>query len=369
MTGIRINARSKVDNKKIRREVLNGRAHIVVPSVTMPDNIIMNGGKYPAAEIAATYMTLNDTLAPLGHPKVDGVEVPASTALAINSSHIGAFNRNVTRENGRVHVEKWIDVEVAQRSDGGRRVLEAIEKGDPIHTSTGVFATRQMVTNGAGYNWIARGLRFDHDAILLDEEAAATPDEGVGMLVNSKEGDGTCLVINSVIENGTYESRLDVAMSFLKELFANENTREKNEVELVPVAAKAEEKPNEGTDLDEKQIAALGELFANAIKPLTAQLEGIKTAQEATTLQVNAQTAAITASAVAAKAGEQAEMLEKLTEKHGALIANALIKDPEAAQAAYLELKTATGINPGFHVNGKAGKVEDELAGYGEGKK
>lgn len=367
MSGIRINARSKVDNKKIRRETLNGRAHIVVPSVTMPDNIIMNGGKYPAAEIAATYMTLNDTLAPLGHPKVDGVEVPAGTALAINSCHIGAFNRNVTREGGKVHVEKWIDVDFAMQSEGGRRVLEAIDKGDPIHTSTGVFATRQMVTNGAGYSWIARGLRFDHDAILLDEEAAATPSEGVGMLVNSKMEKEECMVINSVIEEGSYESRLDIAMSFLKELFANENTTEKNKVDLDPVAANAEKKTDEDTELDDKAIESLGKLFANAVKPLTDKLDALTEAQKATTLQINTQTEAITASAKAAKAGEQAEILEKLTEKHGALIANALIRDPEAAQAAFLELKTAAGIKPGFHTNSQ-GKVEDELAGYGEGK-
>lgn len=367
MTSIRINARTKVDKSKIRREELNGRMHIVVPSTTMPDDIIMNGGKYPAAEIAASFMSLEGTLAPLGHPRVDGVEVPANHALAINSSYIGAFNRNVRREGGRVHVEKWIDIDRANESEGGRRVLAAIDKGDPIHTSTGVFATRHMVTNGAGYNWIAKGLKFDHDAILLDEEAAATPEEGVGMLVNSKEGDEQCLVINSVIEDGSFESKFDRAMGFLRDLFVNENTHEKNDVESNPVAAKVADKPNEGTDLDEKQIAALGELFANAIKPLTAQLEGIKAAQEATTLQVNAQTAAITAAATAAKAGEQAEMLEKLTEKHGAIIANALIKDPEAASAAYLELKTAAPINSAFNTNGK--KDVDELAGYGEAAK
>lgn len=367
MTGIRINARSKVDKSKIRKEVLNGRMHIVVPSTTMPDNIIMNGGKYPAAEIAASFMTLEGTLAPLGHPKVDGVEVSATHALAINSTYIGAFNRNVRREGGRVHVEKWIDVDRASESEGGRRVLAAIEKGDPIHTSTGVFATRQMVTNGAGYSWVAKGLKFDHDAILLDEEAAATPEEGVGMLVNSKEGDETCLVINSVIDDGEFESKFEQAMGYLRDLFVNENTPEKNDVNLNPVAAKAVKKPTEGNDLDDKQITALGELFANAIKPLSEQLAGIKAAQEATTLQVNAQTEAITAAGKAAKAGEQAEMLEKLTEKHGALIANALIKDPEAAQAAYVELKTAAGIKSGFHTNGK--KDDDELSGYGEAAK
>lgn len=364
MTGIRINARSKVDNKLIRKEVLNGRAHIVVPSVTMPDDIIMNGGKYPAAAIKDSYKTLEGTLAPLGHPKIDGVEVSALEALAINANHIGAFNRNVERKGGRVHVEKWIDVDTAMQSDGGRRVLQAIEKGLPIHTSTGVFAKRQMVTNAAGYNWIASELRFDHDAILLDEEAAATPDEGVGMFVNSKD---ECLVINSNIEDGSFESKFDLAIAFLRDLFGAENIPKKNEVELNPEPAQAEKKPQGDTELDEKAITALGALFANALKPLGEKLDALATAQDKTTLQINEQTKAFTAAADAAKAGESKEMLERLTEKHGALIANALIKDPEAATAAYLELKTAAGIKGGLHTNSNKPHA-DELAGYGEGK-
>src|SRR5690606_13959760 len=63
--------------------------------------------------------------------------------------------------------------------------IDAINAGQPIHTSTGLLCQREPAPKGAeGYQWIARNMQFDHDAILLDEPGAATPEQGVGMMVN-----------------------------------------------------------------------------------------------------------------------------------------------------------------------------------------
>lgn len=185
-TQIRVNMRNIVTNSAIRRERdENGRQVIIVPSATLPDNVVMNGGLYPADEIAKSYKTLEGTPAPLGHPKIKGQYVNATHPAAINGNWIGAHNANVRQEGGRVLLDKVIDVEVAERTEGGRRVIDAINAGQPIHTSTGLTCRREPAPKGSsGYSWVARNMVYDHDCFLLDEPGAATPDQGVGVFVN-----------------------------------------------------------------------------------------------------------------------------------------------------------------------------------------
>lgn len=191
---MQVNVTTKVNSQKIRREQHNGREHWVLPSYTLPANVIMNGGLYTASEIDAHYKGLEGTLAPLGHPAVNGQFVSAFSPEGINVGHIGAFNRNVKKAGNRIYLEKWVDVEVAKRADGGQRLLErveALERGEdvpPIHTSVAVFL-EQLEANeeqkAAGAEWVARITGMDHDAILLDEVGAATPEQGVGLMVNA----------------------------------------------------------------------------------------------------------------------------------------------------------------------------------------
>lgn len=123
-----------------------------------------------------------------------------------------------------MRVEKWIDVEKAKESEGGRTLLDRIEAvingtGDPIHTSVAVFLEKQPAPPGAGYDWVANIHSVDHDAILLDEPGAATPDQGVGLMVNADQavllqGNSGALIGESYREK---ESRLTSAA---KERFA-----------------------------------------------------------------------------------------------------------------------------------------------------
>ena len=181
---IRVQMNCQVNNSKIRTIERNGREHIVVPSFTLPFGVTMNRGLYPEEEIRKAYKSLEGTLAPAGHPVVNGEYVAAGTIEAINAYHIGGWNENVRLEGNRVAVDKIIDVEYAKQTEKGRAVLEAINKGEPIHTSTGIFLEREMTPNAKGYEWIARNMQMDHDAILIGEIGAATPAEGVGMMVN-----------------------------------------------------------------------------------------------------------------------------------------------------------------------------------------
>jgi hypothetical protein len=195
---ILIQCATEVKRNAVRREAIDGVEHVIISSMTLPDNIVMNGGLYPAEEIEASFKTLERTLAPVEHPQdANGNFLSANDPVAIHNYYAGAFNENVRRENGRVAVDKVINVAEAMKTDRGKRLLDRVnelETSDdprPIHTSVGVFLeveeTEGLQTNAAGqeYSWIARNMFFDHDAILLDSVGAAQPGQGVGMAVNS----------------------------------------------------------------------------------------------------------------------------------------------------------------------------------------
>lgn len=216
----RVNLTALVSNSAIRLEVHNDRKHLVLPSYTLPDDVVMNGLLYPHSEIEASYKGLEGKLAPLGHPTVNGVYVSANMGEAINAHHIGAWNRNVERRGNRIYLEKWVDIEYAANTEGGRRLLDRvgfdIEKGvmgEPkgnVHTSTGIFLNADlnasgMTTNGTQYRGTAKSMVMDHDCILLDEIGAATPDQGVGLMVNTvRVEDAVPLTVNDVLSKLSY---------------------------------------------------------------------------------------------------------------------------------------------------------------------
>ena len=195
---VMIQCKTAVEKSAVRRESIDGIEHIIISSATLPDDIVMNGCLYPANEIEAGFGSLEGTLAPVEHPfDANGDYISANDAHAIHNFHAGAFNKNVRREDGRVYVDKYINVNEALKSERGKRLLDRIkeietnDQARPIHTSVGVFVNVEEIseikTNSAGqeYQLIARNMAFDHDAILLDSVGAAQPHQGVGMAVNS----------------------------------------------------------------------------------------------------------------------------------------------------------------------------------------
>ena len=119
---------------------VNGRACYRIPAKTLPDSIVMNDVLYSAEAIEEGYHTLENTPAPLEHPKIDDWYVSASDPQAINRNWVGAWNANVRRvlENNaryRVHYDLMIDIRNAESTEKGKRVLNAIKKREPIHTS------------------------------------------------------------------------------------------------------------------------------------------------------------------------------------------------------------------------------------------
>lgn len=296
MKQVRVNLRTLVNASKIREEIRDGRKVVIVPSTTLVDGGILNKIRYPASVIADSFHTLEGTPAPLGHPVLNGKFVSAKDPQGLVRTFIGAWNENVRHENGRVHVDKVIDVAFANQSDGGKRVLAAVEKQKPIHTSTGLLATLKPLTNSDdGAEWEVETMVLDHDAVLLDELGAATPEQGVGMFVNAagEEMD----VINSVLSDDIERDEMWALESILR---AEERKLRAPLLERIKAAIEAvirggpvpEDVVNqEATDVDKEQFEALSakvdaltaapaltkdevaEIVANALKPITDAAE------------------------------------------------------------------------------------------------
>lgn len=304
---VRVNIRTAVNSSKIRRERRDGRDVIIVPSATLPDGVVMNGIRYPAEEIEKSYASLDGTPAPLGHPTINGSFVSASDPRGMVRGFVGAWNENARREGGRVLLDKVIDVEYATNSPGGKTVLDAIEKGDPINTSTGLLCNLEAC-NGEqedGAKHVARNMIFDHDAILIGEDGAATPEQGVGMLVNKavdSHGD-EIEVINSALDDA--ERELDWAADAAlraAERMGRVPILERIKTAIMEAIGADEREPlnkGEAEMADEKQLEELsakvntlseavdgiGALISNAVKdavkPLTDNLSEIQNAQKA----------------------------------------------------------------------------------------
>lgn len=409
-TSTRVNVRVAVNAASIRREQHNGREHIVVPSFTLPDGIVMNKGMYPKDEIDKAYAGLEGTLAPLSHPMVDGDYVSARQPEAINAYHVGAWNRNVKRVGNRVAIEKWIDVEFAKNSESGRALLEAIDKGEPIHTSTGIFLEREMTPNADGYEWIARNMTFDHDALLLNEQGAATPEDGVGMMVNKT------FVINSAIPSvnedaldDSYGEKLAILSEAVKERFATSdsyayvqdfddralvyctpegmysidyhfegdnpiltgevrsvvaetsykvktNTLMANLKAMVQLFSTKPKTPvqanvNEEVDMTPEEVQAI---VTKALEATNASLATVQAENVQLKADVLAANAAITANAEAGLKDKRAAVAKV----HGEVVANAL--NGEALDAMFASVQTAAGLVSGA----PATNAKDEFEGY-----
>ncbi len=339
---VRVNIRAAVNAAKIRTEKRNGREVMIIPSATLPDGVVMNGIRYGADAIAASFKTLNRTLAPLGHPVgADGGFLSAKDPEAINRHHIGAWNENVRQEGGRVLIDKVIDIEAANATEGGKRVLEAIKKGGPIHTSTGLLASLKPLENDAEAKFEVEEMTFDHDAILLDEEGAATPEQGVGMLVNGQRIE----VINSTFEDRAereLEWAIDAVVS-AAEAQAKRPLRQRIKQTLLSLLGAGEGEPSEEQSAVNKEEAkmaftpeektALEEKIAN-LQASVDKLTGADVANQFKTL--NEGMAAIQERFKTEDEAKNAEVEKEKTALEEK-VANAKLMTPEEAKAAPIE--------------------------------
>ena len=184
---IRVNIKHRINNAAIKRDKRNGRDVVVVPSAVAKFDTVLNGIFYPREELESSYQGLERTPAPLGHPMIGNAYAPARDPEAINTHHIGAWNERVRIEGDRIMADMVIDVEYAKRHPEGERLLNALNTGEPISTSTGLYMEREPAPEDAEYKYVGRNFSWDHLAVLLDEAPAIGTDAGIGLMVNGEQ--------------------------------------------------------------------------------------------------------------------------------------------------------------------------------------
>ncbi|MBS3018548.1 hypothetical protein DJFAAGMI_01280 [Comamonas sp. PE63] len=193
------------------------------------DDIVMNRRLYPADQLAAGIKTLEGKPAPAGHPRnSQGQHISAAHGEALASAWIGAYCTNARHEGGRSVTDVIVNGDMAQATDKGRQLVQRLDaaiagtNAEPIHVSTGLNLIEVLAngeSRGKKYQSIATNLQYDHLAILLDEAGAGTPEQGVGMFLNSEGGEQEIETVR--VSQDPEDRRYEGAMGWLRSLFAN----------------------------------------------------------------------------------------------------------------------------------------------------
>ena len=189
-----------INASNISTTTINGQEHYVIRgAVPIVDDIVMNGGLYPAEEINNSYQTMERKLMPIGHPMVNGKYVSANDPQAVNDYYAGAWAQNVSKASDKVVMDVYVNKAVAEAKPDGKRLIQRLDdmitgnNAEPIHVSTGLLLNKEQKageSKGKKHYRVAHNMQFDHIAILLDEPGAGTPEEGVGMFVNADGQEG-----------------------------------------------------------------------------------------------------------------------------------------------------------------------------------
>lgn len=294
-----VNISTLVANSEIRTEVVEGVEFTVLPSKTLPPEIVMNGILYPAEEVEATINTLDGSPVTMSHPVIAGKFADAYLPLAqAKFGILGAHNKvRGKAADGSWLIDKYIPTEQLANSANGKKLAEAIKSKRPIHTSTGVYLTKEpeIGVNAMGQEYTSRAKidRFNHDAILLNEVGAATPEQGVGIFVNAdgEQEETEVMYVNAYDDKeleGQFEikvkgSMLERFLEFMKTVVKSEPSDE----------SQAVNSNREGNEVDETKVKEIVEsaLAANAAQSAETIKQAIDSAVAAA-LAANAQTQA-----------------------------------------------------------------------------
>ena len=228
MTSKRVHILSAVNAGNVSKD---GSTYTIRDVVGAVDDIVMNSRLYPADQLKAAAETLEGKPAPAGHPKNSaGQAISALNGEALASAWIGSYVRNARHEAGRTIADVVVNEAQARAHPDGAKLIERLDaaiagnNAEPIHVSTGLMMD-PIIANGESrgkkYSSIVTNIRYDHLAILLNEHGAATPDQGVGMFLNSA---GESEQVEEVIINTEPEDKRSAGLlGWIKRLIGNES--------------------------------------------------------------------------------------------------------------------------------------------------
>lgn len=235
MTSKRVHILSVVNAGNVSKD---GSTYTIRDVVGAIDDIVMNSRLYPADQLKAAAATLEGKPAPAGHPKNSaGQAISALNGEALASAWIGSYVRNARHEAGRTIADVVVNEAQARAHPDGAKLIERLDaaiagnNAEPIHVSTGLMMD-PIIANGESrgkkYSSIVTNIRYDHLAILLNEQGAATPDQGVGMFLNSA---GEAEQVEEVIINTEPEDKRHAGLlGWIKRLIGNESDMSFNQI-------------------------------------------------------------------------------------------------------------------------------------------
>lgn len=195
-----VTANAQTGKGRVRREVLEGRQHLVVP-VGMLGEAVISGSKgayfYPKEENAKEPEKWNGMPVVVYHPKIDGRHISARDPAVYNSRKVGVLMN--ASHTDKLMAEAWLDEERLKEVDV--RVLESIEKEQPVETSTGLKADSDDTPgefNGVKYKGRLSNYSPDHLAILPDDRGAFSVAMGGGLFANTADQDGACALVDEL---------------------------------------------------------------------------------------------------------------------------------------------------------------------------
>lgn len=205
-----ISMKVNMQNGIVTREIY-GAKHIVLENRgSIPAGAVLNGILYTEKflrELAKN--TKGHIPAPAGHPHDDdGSFISGGHPRAMHQNYVGAISYNYRfREDDKMLVRDIaIDPEKAALSEQGRYIIDSVQNGRDMDTSTGLLLKLKKSSgigkDGSYHDYEAISGELDHDALLTGETGAATSLQGVGLFANS-EGDKQ-EVIECSLANASY---------------------------------------------------------------------------------------------------------------------------------------------------------------------
>lgn len=283
-----------VNFSNISTETIDGDEHIVIRGVVpVVDDVVMNGGLYPASEINSSFKSMEGRQCPYGHPKLGTDYVSADTPRAVNQYHIGAWAENVRKDGEKVIMDVKVNRRFADGCEKGKEFLSRIDdiiagnSADPIHVSTGLLLQREQnkgKSKGKAYTWVARNMHFDHIAILpASEPGAATPEDGVGMFVNNNGEKLDVEEVNLLETDATTPSEESIVNKVITKLSALFSVNHKEVIdpmkEIITNALKAKGIETEGKS-DAELLNAYNQMNAEEKKEETPEEKAAREKKE-----------------------------------------------------------------------------------------
>jgi hypothetical protein len=170
---------------KVRREMLHGRPHIVVPVVALMEGVIspVNAGGLefvPLATLQKAAASWNGRPVTLGHPVKNGRQCSANAPDILTTHYLGQiFNSHV--EGKKLLQEAWIDE--ARAKDLDALMLQRLLENQPEEVSVGAFVhtlEQPGTFHGKAYGVTWSETMGDHLAFLPGKRGACSIAMGCG---------------------------------------------------------------------------------------------------------------------------------------------------------------------------------------------